>query len=291
MTESTATSTATYEMTAIEGGIDDGIEDPDLAQYEDLAQRRDLAQYGDPPAREGELQVRRPPGVRVGPYPDIQIIVTATTEHLAAARLHTAGPPPRHPSWTDPLDLGLTSTPISTSVPRMRHRREDQRRRERHRRERQRAAPAVARAVGSGSRTPNTPDRSTPASWPCSPAPARSAASSSTNTAPSSTSAAATASHHPPRKPHYSRGTSAASSPAAPPPGTSATSTTSSLDRPRRHRHRQLALLCPRHHAEVTDGTWEIEMLHGVPWARPPAWAHPTRPLLRNTSHHGRAAA
>ncbi len=52
-----------------------------------------------------------------------------------------------------------------------------------------------------------------------------------------------------------------------------------------------LALLCPRHHAEVTDGTWEIQMLHGVPWARPPAWAHPTRPLLRNTSHHGRAAA
>ena len=79
---------------------------------------QDLAQHGDPPAREGELQVRRPPGVRAGPYPDIQIIVTASTEHLAAARLHTAGPPPRHPGATDPLDLGLnlTATPMSTSV-------------------------------------------------------------------------------------------------------------------------------------------------------------------------------
>src|SRR4051794_41477547 len=42
----------------------------------------------------------------------------------------------------------------------------------------------------------------------------------------------------------------------------------------------------PRHHIEVTDGTWHLTMINGVPWARPPAWAHPTRPLLRNASHH-----
>jgi HNH endonuclease len=48
-----------------------------------------------------------------------------------------------------------------------------------------------------------------------------------------------------------------------------------------------LTLLCPRHHSEVHDRTssWQIIMIHGVPWVRPPAWAHPHRPLLRNTTH------
>jgi hypothetical protein len=26
-------------------------------------------------------------------------------------------------------------------------------------------------------------------------------------------------------------------------------------------------------------------MINGVPWARPPTWIHPHRPLLRNTTH------
>jgi hypothetical protein len=52
-----------------------------------------------------------------------------------------------------------------------------------------------------------------------------------------------------------------------------------------------LVLACPRHHIDVTDGTWELEMIDGVPWARPPAWAHPGRPLLRNASHHSPTAA
>lgn len=43
--------------------------------------------------------------------------------------------------------------------------------------------------------------------------------------------------------------------------------------------------VCPRHHVEVGDGTWEIVMIDGVPWVRPPAWVHPTRPLLRNITH------
>src|SRR3954466_4170049 len=51
-----------------------------------------------------------------------------------------------------------------------------------------------------------------------------------------------------------------------------------------------LVLACPRHHVEVTDGTWEIEMIDGVPWARPPGWVHPGRPLLRNASHRTTAA-
>jgi hypothetical protein len=46
-----------------------------------------------------------------------------------------------------------------------------------------------------------------------------------------------------------------------------------------------LVLVCPRHHLDVTAGVWDVQMIHGLPWARPPAWAHPTRPLLRNASH------
>ena len=48
-----------------------------------------------------------------------------------------------------------------------------------------------------------------------------------------------------------------------------------------------LALLCPRHHGEVDTHTgWHLTMIHGIPWARPPAWAHHHPPLLRNTTHH-----
>jgi hypothetical protein len=54
-----------------------------------------------------------------------------------------------------------------------------------------------------------------------------------------------------------------------------------------------LTLLCPRHHTEVHQGrgSWEIVTVHGVPWVRPPTWAHPTQPLLRNTAHHHYGAA
>ena len=46
-----------------------------------------------------------------------------------------------------------------------------------------------------------------------------------------------------------------------------------------------LVTVCGRHHLEIGDGTWHIHMINGVPWVRPPAWAHPARPLLRNTTH------
>jgi hypothetical protein len=45
-----------------------------------------------------------------------------------------------------------------------------------------------------------------------------------------------------------------------------------------------LALLCPRHHAELHAGTWHIEMINGVPWVRVPTWLHPDG-LLRNHTH------
>ncbi len=46
-----------------------------------------------------------------------------------------------------------------------------------------------------------------------------------------------------------------------------------------------LVLVCAGHHVEIGDGTWEVQMINGVPWTRPPAWAHPARPLLRNAGH------
>jgi hypothetical protein len=46
-----------------------------------------------------------------------------------------------------------------------------------------------------------------------------------------------------------------------------------------------LALVCPRHHTEIHEGTWALEVIAGMPWVRVPAWVHPDRPLLRNTVH------
>ncbi len=47
-----------------------------------------------------------------------------------------------------------------------------------------------------------------------------------------------------------------------------------------------LALVCGRHHEEVHSGDWEIEMRGGVPWVRVPRWVDRYRPLLRNAAHH-----
>jgi hypothetical protein len=53
-----------------------------------------------------------------------------------------------------------------------------------------------------------------------------------------------------------------------------------------------LVFLCARHHSEIHDGdSWQIEMINGLPWVRPPVWAHPTRPLLRNTTHRPTGSA
>jgi hypothetical protein len=55
-----------------------------------------------------------------------------------------------------------------------------------------------------------------------------------------------------------------------------------------------LALLCLRHHVEITTSStsegagsgWQIEMIDGVPWVRTPSWIDWRRPLLRNAVHH-----
>ena len=46
-----------------------------------------------------------------------------------------------------------------------------------------------------------------------------------------------------------------------------------------------MCLLCSRHHTEVGQRTWDIQMINGVPWVRPPSWVDRTRPLLRNHTH------
>ena len=55
-----------------------------------------------------------------------------------------------------------------------------------------------------------------------------------------------------------------------------------------------LALVCGRHHAEVHQETWQIQIHDAVPWVRPPRWIDRTGRLLRNAAHHppvaGRAA-
>ncbi len=51
-----------------------------------------------------------------------------------------------------------------------------------------------------------------------------------------------------------------------------------------------LALACSRHHDEIHQGHWELHVIDGVPWARPPRWINRTQPLLRNATHHPSAA-
>jgi hypothetical protein len=47
-----------------------------------------------------------------------------------------------------------------------------------------------------------------------------------------------------------------------------------------------MALVCGRHHTEVHQETWQVQMRDGVPWVTPPSWMDPRRPLLRNAVHH-----
>jgi hypothetical protein len=52
-----------------------------------------------------------------------------------------------------------------------------------------------------------------------------------------------------------------------------------------------LALVCHRHHADIHAGVWSLEMIDGLPWARPPRWLDPHQELRRNTYRHHRDAA
>jgi hypothetical protein len=46
-----------------------------------------------------------------------------------------------------------------------------------------------------------------------------------------------------------------------------------------------LALVCARHHDCVHSRIWDLRMLDGLPWARPPDWIDPRRRWLRNPRH------
>jgi hypothetical protein len=47
-----------------------------------------------------------------------------------------------------------------------------------------------------------------------------------------------------------------------------------------------LALLCPRHHTLIHLRVWDLAMVNGIPYARPPTWIDPHRNPIRNTLHH-----
>jgi Domain of unknown function (DUF222) len=46
-----------------------------------------------------------------------------------------------------------------------------------------------------------------------------------------------------------------------------------------------LALVCGHDHTLIHQGVWELTMINGVPWARPPRWIDPLQRLIRNTLH------
>jgi hypothetical protein len=52
-----------------------------------------------------------------------------------------------------------------------------------------------------------------------------------------------------------------------------------------------LALVCTRHHGQIHAGIWDLKMIDGIPWARPPSWIDPQRRWTRNTYHHAKTQA
>jgi hypothetical protein len=52
-----------------------------------------------------------------------------------------------------------------------------------------------------------------------------------------------------------------------------------------------LAMVCGRHHDAIHAGIWTLEMIDGVPWARPPTWIDPEQRPIRNTYQDHRRAA
>jgi Domain of unknown function (DUF222)/HNH endonuclease len=46
-----------------------------------------------------------------------------------------------------------------------------------------------------------------------------------------------------------------------------------------------MALLCRRHHTALHTRTYEIQIRHGIPWVKTPAWRHPHQPWQHNLTH------
>ncbi len=228
---------------------DQDQDQPDQDQDDD---RPDEAPSGEPsdgvelePAREGREQIRRHPGVRTGPYPTTEILLTVTLDQLAAAqRLHQ--------------DAGTLGPPG--------HARLDQ-------------VDGFARAQHGGSVHPDTLRL-----LACS-ARLRTVILDS-HGAVLHLGRRARLATAPQRRALLARDIGCII-PGCAVPGEHCDihhvvpwADGGSTDLP------NLVLLCPRHHTEVHQpGSWQIHMFHGIPWVRPPAWAHHQPPLLRNTTH------
>jgi hypothetical protein len=225
--------------------IDSGIEDPAFLGS-------DLVPFSEPPPTEGELQIRRPPGMRAGPYPEIQIIVTATLEQLAHARRHARGSPLRQ----DGLDLDASDAGSDGFA---------------HAQHAGRIHPSVLGLLACSGRVRRAVldehgavlqlGRSHRLATPVQKA-ALFARDVGCVIPGCTVSGDLCEIHH--VVPWVDGGVTEIGN---------------------------LVFVCPRHHIDVTDGTWQLQMIDGVPWARPPAWVHPGRPLLRNACHRPPAAA
>jgi hypothetical protein len=229
------------------GPMNGGHPDPEYLDPEGLDPGRLRSDGGDlnaserfePPPHEGELQIRRRPGARTGPYPQIEIIVTATVEHLAQAQHRARGDGTtfapglgegfahaQHAGGVHPTVLGLLAC-----SGRLRRLLLDDHGAVLHLGRAVRlATPAQKQALYGRDIGCVIPGCGVPGDL-CE-------------------------IHH--VVPWADGGST-------------------DID--------NLVIVCPRHHVELTDGTWEIEMIDGVPWARPPGCVHPARPLLRNASH------
>jgi hypothetical protein len=93
------------EATDDEGLVADPPEHADLGQSVGADVGTGIGDLHEPPEPEGREQVLRPPGVVTGPYPDVEIVVVATLDHLAAVAAGAANQP-IGPSAGKLFDLG-----------------------------------------------------------------------------------------------------------------------------------------------------------------------------------------
>ncbi len=262
----------------------DGLDADDADTEDGLGESGDDAAGGDAgldspqePTREGQAQIRRPPGIRSGPYPPAEIIITATLDQLAAALTLTrhdtrhgtesAGAPGL---WPHPGPPGPTGPPGPAGSDHEAAGQGDA----------LHAVEGFAHAQHAGPVHPRTL-----ALLACT-------ARLRTILLDRHGAVLHLGRAHRLATPTQKRALLARDIgcviPGCPAPGEHCDvhhvipwAHGGATDLP------NLVLLCPRHHAEIdTDTGWHLQMIHGVPWARPPTWAHHHPPLLRNTTHH-----
>ena len=234
---------------------------PDQNEDDDL-EPEDVEPEDVEPEAEGDYQVVREPGVLSGPYPPVKILVTVGVDQLAAALVKAAGPvKDPNVAWSfDQLSTKLskqpppTPPPLSETVDRMAGRAWIQ-----HAGHPPDATLAELFARARLQRVLHTPDGAV--------------------LAMGRTVRLAT----PPQKDALIARDVGCVIPGCAVPGEHcqvhhvtpwAAGGPTDTD--------NMCLLCSRHHTEVGQRTWDIEMINGVPWVRPPSWVDRTRPLLRN---------